>query len=169
MKVKLKVWVRLIEFELTHSCWCTTTSPTSLKPILSHNYQVFLLFPKLFTITIHCHVVSFDFYFIFVLASSFILISVRIWAIHKWTFFFLSMPFVTMKTTFVIMIFFSYTHHTFMCHKPRKKTLQNCNPKVLHHKNKMGKRVSYLLTKNRVTLAYVMTPIFLPTYMIYYL
>lgn len=51
-----------------------------------------------------------------------------------------------------------------MCHKPWKKTSQNCNPKVLHHENKMGKRVPYLPTNNQITFAYVMTPIFLPTY-----
>jgi hypothetical protein len=33
----------------------------------------------------------------------------------------------------------------------------------------MGKRVPNLPTNNQVNLAYVMTPIFLPTYMSYYL
>jgi hypothetical protein len=33
----------------------------------------------------------------------------------------------------------------------------------------MGKRIPYLPINNQVTLAYVMTPIFLPTYMTYYL
>jgi hypothetical protein len=33
----------------------------------------------------------------------------------------------------------------------------------------MNKRVPYQPTNNQVTLAYAMTPIFLPTYMTYYL
>lgn len=106
MKVRLKVWVGLIEFELTHSCWCTTTSPTSLKPILSHDCQVFLLFlmflPSLFIgMLFHLFVCLFFnwHHHLFLLLLRFELFITK----H---FFPLWMTFVTMKTTFVILFYF---------------------------------------------------------------
>lgn len=167
---RLKVWVGLIEFKLTHSYWCTTSSPTSLKPILSHDHQVFLLFLKLIAIIVHWHVVSFVYLFVFNWHHHLFLFMLRFELLLTELFFFLLNALCYHENNLCNYDFFFVTLTIHLCViNHEKKTLQNCNPKVLHHENKMGKRIPYLPINNQVTLAYVMTPIFLPTYMTYYL